>query len=81
MYDLHLQTTELSFIKSMCFAVGGILRIRSLGPGQLKVEPQGLTSVDYEAAVYDVRFVRPGTVAITIPQDQQEDHVITVVIR
>ena len=34
----------------------------------------------YEAAVVDVRFVRPGTVTVTIPQDEQT-YTIEVVVR
>ena len=39
-----------------------------------------LVSQHYEAGVVDIRFVRPGTVAVTIPKEGRE-HTITVVVR
>ena len=36
-------------------------------------------SQSYEAGVVDLRFVRPGTVTVTIPQDEQT-YTITVVV-
>ena len=79
-FDLDLQKTELALLKSMCFTAGAILRIFSIGPGQITVQPPELVSVQYEAAVHDIRFVRPGTVTITIAQGGQ-DQTITVVVR
>jgi hypothetical protein len=79
-YDLHIQTTELALLPSMCFAVGAILAVRNIGPGELTVEPEELVSRSYEAAVEDIRFVRAGTVSVMIPQGDQT-HTITVVIR
>jgi hypothetical protein len=36
-------------------------------------------SQNYEAGVVDLRFVRPGTVTVSIPQDEQT-YTITVVV-
>jgi hypothetical protein len=78
-YNLDLQNTELALIKSMCFRTGGILRMKNIGPGLVTATPERLVSQSYEAAVVDLRFVRPGTVTVTIPLDEQT-YTITVVV-
>jgi hypothetical protein len=80
LYDLDLQNTVLDLVKSMCFHTGGILRLHSIGPGLVTATPTSLVSQSYEAAVVDLRFIRPGTVTVTIPMDEQT-HTITVVVR
>jgi hypothetical protein len=79
-HDLDLQNTELALIKSMCFHTGGTLRLHSIGPGLVTATPGSLVSSSYEAAVVDLRFLRPGTVTVTIPQDSQT-YTIEVVVR
>jgi hypothetical protein len=79
-YDLDLQNTELALVRSMCFHTGGVLRLQGIGPGLVTAEPQRLVTQNYEAGVVDIRFVRAGTVTVTIPQDEQT-HTITVVVR
>jgi hypothetical protein len=78
-YDLDLRNNELALIKSMCFHTGAVLRLQGIGPGLLTAEPASLVSQNYEAGVVDIRFVRPGTVTVTIPQDEQT-YTITVVV-
>ncbi|MFI7330634.1 hypothetical protein [Micromonospora aurantiaca (nom. illeg.)] len=78
-YDLVLAETELALLKSLCFAAGGILRIRGIGPGEVTVDREDLVSHSYEAGVVDIRFVRTGTVVVTIPQDGRT-YPITVVV-
>ncbi|TYB38771.1 hypothetical protein FXF50_09135 [Micromonospora sp. AP08] len=78
-YDLVLAETELALLKSLCFATGGVLRIRGIGPGQVTVDRQDLVSRSYEAGVVDIRFVRAGTVVVTIPQNGRT-YPITVVV-
>ena len=78
-YDLNLQDTVLDLLPSMCFRVGGVLRLQGIGPGLVTAAPEGLTSQTYEAGVVDLRFVRPGTVTVTIPQEDGT-HAITVVV-
>ena len=78
-YDLVLAETELALLKSLCFATGGVLRIRGIGPGQVTVDREELVSRSYEAGVVDIRFVRAGTVVVTIPQDGRT-YPITVVV-
>ncbi|MFG3599599.1 hypothetical protein [Micromonospora chersina] len=78
-YDLVLAETELALLKSLCFATGGVLRIRGIGPGQVTVVRADLVSRSYEAGVVDIRFVRTGTVVVTIPQDGRT-YPITVVV-
>ncbi|MFG2109157.1 hypothetical protein [Micromonospora chersina] len=78
-YDLVLAETELALLKSLCFATGGVLRIRGIGPGLVTVDRADLVSRSYEAGVVDIRFVRTGTVVVTIPQDGRT-YPITVVV-
>ncbi|MFG1871093.1 hypothetical protein [Micromonospora arborensis] len=79
-YDLPLAETELELLRSLCFATGAVLRIQGIGPGLVTVDRPDLVSQQYEAGVVDIRFVRPGTVDVTIPQ-QDRSHTITVVVR
>lgn len=79
-YDLPLADTEIELLRSLCFATGAVLRIQGIGPGLVTVDRPDLVSQHYEAGVVDIRFVRPGTVAVTIPKDDRE-HTITVVVR
>ncbi|MEV4121387.1 hypothetical protein [Micromonospora sp. NPDC049645] len=79
-YDLPLADTEIELLKSLCFATGAVLRIQGIGPGLVTVDRPELVSQQYEAGVVDIRFVRPGTVAVTIPKEGRE-HTITVVVR
>jgi hypothetical protein len=78
-YDLDLATTELALVRPMCFRTGGILRLQGIGPGLVTAEPASLVDKRYEAGVVDIAFVRPGTVTVTIPQDEQT-YTITVVV-
>ncbi|MET7817326.1 hypothetical protein [Micromonospora zamorensis] len=79
-YDLPLAETELELLRSLCFATGAVLRIQGIGPGLVTVDRPELVSQHYEAGVVDIRFVRPGTLDVTIPQ-QDREHIITVVVR
>ncbi|WP_319458606.1 hypothetical protein [Micromonospora sp. RTP1Z1] len=79
-YDLPLAETELELLKSLCFATGAVLRIQGIGPGLVTVDRQDLVSQHYEGGVVDIRFVRPGTVAVMIPKGDRT-HTITVVVR
>ncbi|WP_433318068.1 hypothetical protein ACQP0U_10930 [Micromonospora sp. CA-269861] len=79
-YDLPLAETEVELLKSLCFATGAVLRIQGIGPGLVTVDRPELVSQQYEAGVVDIRFVRTGTVDVTIPKDGRE-HTITVVVR
>lgn len=72
--------TELELLRSLCFATGAVLRIQGIGPGLVTVDRPDLVSQHYEAGVVDIRFVRPGTVAVTIPKDDRA-HTIDVVVR
>ncbi|MGC4893585.1 hypothetical protein [Micromonospora sp. DT31] len=78
-YDLVLADTELALVRSLCFAAGGVLRIQGIGPGEVTVDREDLVSRTYEAGVVDIRFVRTGTVVVTIPQDGRA-YPITVVV-
>ncbi|WP_327027691.1 hypothetical protein OG989_17905 [Micromonospora sp. NBC_01740] len=79
-HDLVLAETELALVRSLCFATGGVLRIIGIGPGEVGVDREDLVSRSYEAGVVDIRFVRPGTVDVLIPQGGTT-HTVTVVVR
>ncbi|WP_433392673.1 hypothetical protein [Micromonospora sp. KLBMP9576] len=79
-HDVVLAETELALLRSLCFATGGVLRIIGIGPGEVGVDREELVSRTYEAGVVDIRFVRPGTVAVLIPQGGTT-HTVTVVVR
>ena len=78
-YDLDLTITELALVKSMCFHTGGVLRLQGIGPGLVTSEPAALVSQSYAGGVVDIRFVRAGTVTVTIPREDQT-YTITVVV-
>ncbi|WP_329011664.1 hypothetical protein OG271_00670 [Micromonospora rifamycinica] len=79
-YDLVLADTELALLRSLCLSVGGVLRIQGIGPGEVTVDREDLVSHHYEAGVVDIRFVQPGTVRVTIPQDGTPYPVTVVVV-
>ncbi|MGN9892200.1 hypothetical protein [Micromonospora sp. L31] len=78
-YDLVLAETEVALLKSLCLAAGGVLRIQGIGPGEVTVDREDLVSRSYEAGVVDIRFLRAGTVRVTIPQGG-ESHPVAVVV-
>jgi hypothetical protein len=79
-YDLDLRNTVLDLVTSMCFHTGGVLRLQGIGPGLVTATPESLVSRSYEAGVVNVRFVRPGTVTVSIPQDEQVNTITVVVV-
>ncbi|MEU4568808.1 hypothetical protein [Micromonospora sp. NPDC023956] len=79
-YDLVLAETELALVTSLCFATGAVLRIIGIGPGEVTVDREDLVSRSYAGGVVDIRFVRPGTVTVLIPQEGMT-YPITVVVR
>ena len=80
-HDLDLRTTVLELVTSMCFHAGGVLRLQGIGPGLVTATPESLVAQNYEAGVVDLRFLRPGTVTVTIPQDERTDTITVVVVR
>ncbi|XTZ17969.1 hypothetical protein ACQSSU_11645 [Micromonospora echinospora] len=79
-YDLVLAETELALVPALCFATGAVLRIIGIGPGEVTVDREDLVSRNYAAGVVDIRFVRPGTVTVRIPQEGTT-YPVTVVVR
>ena len=79
-YDIDVPNTVLDLQKSMCFHTGGILRLKNIGPGLVESGPDSVVSSSYEAGIVTLRFIRPGTATITVPQEDQT-HTITVVVR
>jgi hypothetical protein len=79
-HELDLRNTVLDLVRSMCFHTGGVLRLKGIGPGLVTATPESLRSYSYEAGVVDLRFIRPGTVTVTIPQDEKTYTINVVVI-
>jgi hypothetical protein len=71
---------ELAFVTSICLAVGGILRVEGTGPETVSADPPDGASVFYEAGVVECRFLRPGTVTVSIERNGQT-YAIPVVVR
>ncbi|MEV4639229.1 hypothetical protein AB0J80_17930 [Actinoplanes sp. NPDC049548] len=80
--ETDLDAQEERFAPSLCISVGGVLRLRNLGPGLLDTSPDSLVEGFYEAGVHSIQFVRPGTVTLRFPQGEDEHTVeLTVVVR
>jgi hypothetical protein len=80
-YDVDVSSATLDLTTSLCFATGARLHLRNIEPGVAKVEPMSLITPSYEAGIYSMRFIRPGTVVVSIPRTGTKTHVITVVIK
>ncbi|TDC37505.1 hypothetical protein E1166_20060 [Micromonospora sp. KC213] len=65
--------------RSLCIAVGGVLRVRNVGPEELTATPPGLAVCRYEAGIYNCQLVETGTVSITLTYPSA--HTIRVVVR
>jgi hypothetical protein len=79
-YELEVAETEFAVLGPLCFSTGAVLRLQGIGPGLVTVDPESLVAQSYEAAVYDITFLRPGTVEVTIPHDERIDTVTVVVV-
>lgn len=80
-HTIDLQNTELAAQRSMCFQAGGELRLQGIGPGLVTATPESLVDQNYAGGVVDLRFLRPGTVTVTIPQETETYTIEVVVIR
>nr|BFE72252.1 hypothetical protein GCM10020092_055530 [Actinoplanes digitatis] len=79
-HTIDAAADELSLIPAMCVGTGAVLRIENIGPGEVTIDSPDLVAQHYEAGVVEVRFVRRGTVVVTIPQGG-DAYDITVVVR
>ncbi len=79
-YTIDVATDELALARGLCLAVGAVLRIEHIGPGEVTTDSPDLVDQHYEAGVVEIRFVRPGTVVVTIPQNGRP-YRVTVVVR
>ena len=61
----------------LCIAVGGVVEVRNLGPGDLAVSPGHKVSCYYEAAVHPCRLIQTGSVTFTISRPNG-NQVVTV---
>jgi hypothetical protein len=69
--------------RAQCVRIGAVLRVENLGPDGFIVNPPGLVSCWYEAAVRECTFVKAGTVTFTVrySPDSGPRTLIVVVIR
>jgi hypothetical protein len=79
-YELKVAETEFAVLGPLCFSTGAVLRLQGIGPGLVTVDPESLVAQSYEAGVFDITFLRPGTVEVTIPHDERIDTVTVVVV-
>lgn len=79
-YLIDAANDELALIRALCLAVGAVLRIENIGPGEVTTDSPELVDPNYAAGVYEIRLVRPGTVVVTIMKNG-EPYPVTVVIR
>ncbi|MEV4350718.1 hypothetical protein AB0J83_40195, partial [Actinoplanes sp. NPDC049596] len=76
---VDLTTDELALVPSLCLGAGAVLRIENIGPGQVTTDAPDLVDQNYEAGIVEIRFLRPGTVVVTIPQGDRAYDVPVVV--
>jgi hypothetical protein len=80
-HTIDLTTDELALVPSLCVGVGAVLRIENIGPGEVTTDAAaGQVDQNYEAGIVEIRFLRTGTVVVTIPQGGQP-HDVSVVVR
>ncbi|MEV8505174.1 hypothetical protein AB0368_10145 [Actinoplanes sp. NPDC051475] len=80
--ETALDAQEQPLPPSLCISVGGLLRLRHLGPGLLDAVPESLVRGFYGGGVHAIQFVRPGTVTLSFPQGEDDRTVeLTVVVR
>lgn len=80
MHTIDVTKDELALVPSFCLATGAVLRVVNIGPGEVTTDAPDRVDQRYEAGVVEIRFVRTGTVVVTIPQ-QGQNHDVTVVVR
>jgi len=64
---------------SMCFHIGGVLRLQNVEPGAVTAEPEELRSMGYEVGGYEMQFLRAGTVTVMVAKGDSV-HQITVMV-
>jgi hypothetical protein len=79
-YTIDTTTDELALVPSLCVGVGAVLRIENIGPGEVTTDSPTLVDPNYEAGVVEIRFLRAGTVVVTIPHEGSS-YDVTVVVR
>jgi hypothetical protein len=79
-HTIDLATDELALVPALCLGAGAVLRIENIGPGEVTTDSPDLVDQNYEAGVVEIRFLRAGTVVVTIPQ-AGEAYDIAVVVR
>lgn len=79
-HTIDLATDELALVPAMCVGPGAVLRIENVGPGEVTTDSPDLVDQNYEAGIVEIRFLRAGTVVVTIPQ-AGEAYDIAVVVR
>jgi hypothetical protein len=79
-HTIDLATDELALVPALCLSRGAVLRIEHIGPGEVTTDAPGLVEQRYEAGIVEIRFLRAGTVVVTIPQAGRP-HDVPVVVR
>lgn len=79
-HTIDLTTDELALAPALCFGTGAVLRVENIGPGEVTTDAPQLVDQNYEAGIVEIRFLRAGTVVVTIPQGGTA-HDLTVVVR
>lgn len=50
----------------VCIAVGGLLRVENLGPGELTIQPAAKVACSYEAGIHECRLIATGRTTVRI---------------
>jgi hypothetical protein len=67
--------------RSVCVAVGGLLRLANLGPGSLDAASWNNVACGYEAGVHECRLIHVGTVKFTVTNSHGRRPLTVVVAR
>jgi len=62
-------STDGSRWRTVCIAVGGLLRLTNLGPGQLAAASWDNIDCNYEAAVHECRLIHTGMVNFSVTNE------------
>jgi hypothetical protein len=77
---IDVASDELALVPALCLGRGAVLRVENIGPGEVTTDSPDLVDQNYEAGVVEIRFLRAGTVVVTIPQ-AGESYDVAVVVR
>jgi hypothetical protein len=64
--------------RSVCLAVGGVLRVRNVDPAAVSAEPADKVSLQSEVDAVDCRLLSPGTVTVTIAGEPSRSIMVVI---